>query len=64
MPSLASKKDEKKKCENQKKLAVAIFFEAFRERERESFSLKYDAIRPSAVFGTRRKAALRGEGFA
>ena len=27
-------------------------------------SLKYRAIRPSAVFGTRRKAALRGEGFA
>ena len=32
----------------------------FRER---NFSLKYRAIRPSAVFGTRRKAALRGEGF-
>ena len=29
-----------------------------------TFSLKYWAIRPSAVFGTRRKAALRGEGFA
>ena len=29
-----------------------------------SFSLKIVAIRPSAVFGTRRKAALRGEGFA
>ena len=27
------------------------------------FSLKIRAIRPSAVFGTRRKAALRGEGF-
>ena len=36
----------------------------FREREREcNFSLKYRAIRPSAVFGTRRKTALRGEGF-
>ena len=33
-------------------------------REREHFSLKYRAIRPSAVFGTRREAALRGEGFA
>ena len=31
---------------------------------RENFSLKIHAIRPSAVFGTRRKAALRGEGFA
>ena len=28
------------------------------------FSLKIRAIRPSAVFGTRRKAALSGEGFA
>ena len=34
-------------------------------RERTSdFSLEYRAIRPSAVFETRRKAALRGEGFA
>ena len=32
---------------------------------RESnFSLKIRAIRPSAVFGTRRRTALRGEGFA
>ena len=30
---------------------------------RSDFSLKIRAIRPSAVFGTRRKAALRGEGF-
>ena len=29
-----------------------------------SFSLEYRQIRPSVVFGTRRKAALRGEGFA
>ena len=29
-----------------------------------SFSLEIQAIRPSVVFGTRRKAALRGEGFA
>ena len=28
-----------------------------------SFSLKIRAIRPSAVFGTRRRTALRGEGF-
>ena len=32
-------------------------------REREHFSLKYRAIRPSAVFRTRRRTALRGEGF-
>ena len=34
----------------------------FRERE-SSFSLKYLAIRPSAIFGARRKAALHGKGF-
>ena len=27
---------------------------------RSGFSLKYRAIRPSVVFGTRRKAVLRG----
>ena len=37
--------------------------EVFGER-RSNFSLKYWAIQPSAVFGTRRKAALHGEGFA
>ena len=31
---------------------------------RSDFSLKIRAIRPSAVFGTRRKAALRGDDFA
>ena len=35
----------------------------FRERVSD-FSLKIRAIRPSAVFGTRRRIALRGEGFA
>ena len=35
----------------------------FRERS-TSFSLGYLAIRPSAVFGTRNKTALCGEGFA
>ena len=39
------------------------FLSFFRERERD-FSLKYREIRPSAVIGTRREAALRGEGFA
>ena len=37
--------------------------EVFGER-RSDFSLEIQAIRPSAVFGTRRKTALRGEGFA
>ena len=35
----------------------------FRKRDC-NFSLKYRAIRPLAVFGTRRKTALRKEGFA
>ena len=35
----------------------------FRERTSD-FSLKYRAIRPSAIVGTRREAALCGEGFA
>ena len=35
----------------------------FSERE-SSFSLEIRAIRPSAVFGTRRRVALHGEGFA
>ena len=43
--------------------AVAEFFLCFRVRECH-FSLKYRAIRPSAVFGTRRKAALHGEAYA
>ena len=38
-------------------------FEGFRVR-RLDFSLKYREIRLSAVFGTRRKAALRGETYA
>ena len=36
--------------------------EVLRER-RTSFSLEIRAIRPSTVFGTRRKAALRGVGY-
>ena len=31
---------------------------------RSGFSLEIRTIRPSAVFGTRRRTALRGEGFA
>ena len=40
------------------------FWEIFREREREHFSLDYRAIRPSAVFGARRKNVLCGAGYA
>ena len=42
--------------------AVSLKF-VFSERE-SSFSLEIRTIRPSAVFGTRSKAALRGKGFA
>ena len=43
----------------------AVGSDLFFSSERvSSFSLEYWAIRPSAVFGTRREAALRGEGFA
>ena len=37
--------------------------QTFRERG-SSFSLSFWAIRPSAIFGTRMKDALRGERFA
>ena len=40
-----------------------VKMEEFRERG-TSFSLEIRAIGPSAVFGTRRKAALRGAGYA
>ena len=43
--------------------AAETEMEVLRER-RTSFSLEILAIRPSVVFGTRTKAALRGEGFA
>ena len=42
---------------------AAIFFEFFFFRER-NLSLKIRRIRPSAVFGTRREAALRGAAYA
>ena len=36
----------------------------FCSERRSNFSLEIRAIRPSAVFGTRRRTALRREGFA
>ena len=58
-PSLSQ---EEKTWERRKTQPVADFL-LFSVR-RSDFSLKIQAIRPSAVFGTRRKAALREEGFA
>ena len=57
-PSLSQ---EKKTWETRKTHPVADFL-LFSVR-RSDFSLKIWAIRSSAVFGTRRKAALRREGF-
>ena len=42
---------------------MKLWISFFSERE-SSFSLEIRTIRPSAVFGTRRRVALRGEGFA
>ena len=59
MSSLPFKKEQKR--ELKEKIVSSHFFEIFfRER---NFSLEIHAIRPSAVFGKRRKAALRREGF-
>ena len=55
-------KPRKKKVKSKERDAVAkhgVFVERMSD-----FSLQIRAIQPSAVFGTRRKAALRGEGFA
>ena len=54
---LAEKREMKQKGEP---VASMAFF----MREGVFLLSKIRAIRPSAVFGTRRKAALRGEGFA
>ena len=51
-----------KRPESSRREAVAGVFN-FRER-RTSFSLEFREIRPLEFFGTRREAALRGEGFA
>ena len=61
--SVVSSKREKGKWLEQKTGGALIFFVFFRERERD-FSLVFRQIRPSAVFGTRRKVALRGEAYA
>ena len=62
MSSLQIELKTKKREKNVEKSTVAWNWR-FRVR-RLDFSLKYRTIRPSAVFGTRRKTALRGEGFA
>ena len=44
-------------------MAMAYWLLSFSERE-SHFSLKYRAIRPSKVFGARRKVVLCGEAYA
>ena len=56
-----SKKQRGKTWERKKRTSSHFSFE-FSERE-SSLSLKVLAIRPSTVFGTRRRTALRGKGF-
>ena len=57
------KEAKKKKRERESSSWGKTEMEVLRER-RTSFSLEIRAIRQSAVFGTRRKAALRGGGYA
>ena len=54
----------KKKTWGGRKRRCRRFLISFSRERVSSFSLKYRAIRPSAVFGTRRRIALRREGFA
>ena len=54
--------EKRRKRGGEKKKIQLLWISFFSERE-SSFSLEIRAIRPSAVFGTRRKAALLGEGF-
>ena len=58
MPKKKKKQNVKGEPVAAENVKMEIFF-----RER-NYSLKYRAIRPPAVFGTRRRAALRGEDFA
>ena len=56
--------ERRRKCGGEGKIKDPVALDLiFSERE-SSFSLEIRAIRPSAVFGTRRRVALRGEGFA
>ena len=48
--------------EKGEKIQQQIFF--FSSERESSFSLEIRTIQPSTVFGTRRKTALGGEGFA
>ena len=50
--------------EKERKKGSSSFGSHFFSERESSFSLEIRAIRPSAVFGTRRRVSLHGEGFA
>ena len=54
----------RKTWRGRKKRICRRFWISFSRERVSSFSLSFPAIRHLAVFGIRRKAALRGEGFA
>ena len=62
--SIVSFKQKKRENVKKGKKSYSKLWISFSRERVSSFSLSFCAIRPSAVFETRRKAALRGEGFA
>ena len=60
--NVVSSINQREKRENQGRALIGGLKFVYRERV-SSFSLSFCAIRLSAVFGTRREATLRGEGF-
>ena len=62
-PLPLSKGKRKRGGERKKRERCRGFWISFSREIVSSFSLDFYAIQPSAVFGTRRKTALRGEGF-
>ena len=63
MPCLLQLKEARKRGKGEKNMTGSFGSHFFSERE-SSFSLEIRTIRPSTVFGTRRRVALRREGFA
>ena len=56
-------KGKTKTWRGRKKGRCRRFWFSFSRERVSSFSLSFSPIRPLAIFETRRKAALRGEGF-
>ena len=63
MTCLLQKEKGEKRESGERGLAEEAGSHFFRERV-SSFSVDFSTIRPLTVFGTRRKTALRGKGFA